>query len=251
MGNNKYYPVYLSIGNIHNNVRHAHRDGIAIVAFLTLPKSEFLWDILVFNICLTRLYSYETTLEESSFPKFPKTALPYVIVTHLTVVETRNDNTWCRSLLWWTLQASCIWYRPEYCRLPRASASLSHRAGLVPQVCFRFSLFPSCLCLTRCTAKHDDLDAFSVHTLLCNCEHTESLVETLELGDLWEDYGLVGDIVVHFFPYIFLSRILVPLDYTISLFRLGWYEYRVWLWIIQTLSVSLNADPWTSAITLR
>jgi len=41
MGNNKYYPVYLSIGNIHNNVQHAHRDGVAIIAFLAIPKSEF------------------------------------------------------------------------------------------------------------------------------------------------------------------------------------------------------------------
>ncbi len=42
MGNNKYYLVYLSIGNIHNNVQHAHCDGITIIAFLVLSKSEFL-----------------------------------------------------------------------------------------------------------------------------------------------------------------------------------------------------------------
>lgn len=27
-------------------------------------------------------------------------------------------------------------------------------------------------------------------------EHTEVLVEALELGVLWDDYGLVGDLVV-------------------------------------------------------
>jgi hypothetical protein len=27
-------------------------------------------------------------------------------------------------------------------------------------------------------------------------EHTEALVEELELGILWDEYGLVGDIVV-------------------------------------------------------
>ena len=41
-GNNEYYPVYLSIGNIRNNVRRAHRNAVAIIAFLAIPKSEYL-----------------------------------------------------------------------------------------------------------------------------------------------------------------------------------------------------------------
>lgn len=38
-GNNEYYPLYASIGNVHNNVRHAHRDALVIIGFLTIPKS--------------------------------------------------------------------------------------------------------------------------------------------------------------------------------------------------------------------
>jgi hypothetical protein len=38
-GNNEYYPLYLSIGNICNNVRRAHRNGVALVGFLSVPKS--------------------------------------------------------------------------------------------------------------------------------------------------------------------------------------------------------------------
>jgi hypothetical protein len=38
-GNNEYYPLYLSIGNIHNNVRRAHRNGVVLLAFLAIPKS--------------------------------------------------------------------------------------------------------------------------------------------------------------------------------------------------------------------
>ena len=41
-GNNEYYPLYLSIGNIHNNVRRAHRNGVVVVALLAIPKSEYL-----------------------------------------------------------------------------------------------------------------------------------------------------------------------------------------------------------------
>ncbi|KAI0245555.1 hypothetical protein BJV78DRAFT_1137762, partial [Lactifluus subvellereus] len=39
-GNNEYWPLYLSIGNIHNNVRRAHRDGLVLLGFLVIPKSK-------------------------------------------------------------------------------------------------------------------------------------------------------------------------------------------------------------------
>ena len=42
-GKNEYYSLYMSIGNVHNNVRHAHRDALTVVRFLTMPKSEHLW----------------------------------------------------------------------------------------------------------------------------------------------------------------------------------------------------------------
>ncbi|KLO09228.1 hypothetical protein SCHPADRAFT_834269 [Schizopora paradoxa] len=38
-GQNEFYPVYMSIGNVHNNVRRAHRNAIAVVAFLAIPKT--------------------------------------------------------------------------------------------------------------------------------------------------------------------------------------------------------------------
>jgi len=39
-GNNEYYPLYMSTGNIHNNTRHAHRNGVVLVRFLAIPKSK-------------------------------------------------------------------------------------------------------------------------------------------------------------------------------------------------------------------
>lgn len=40
-GANDYYPLYVSIGNVRNNVRRAHRDAVAIIGFLAMPKSKF------------------------------------------------------------------------------------------------------------------------------------------------------------------------------------------------------------------
>ena len=48
--------------------------------------------------------------------------------------------------------------------------------------------------LFRCTAPARDLDSGQyVHR---SQAHTELLVEEFELGMLWDEYGLVGDVVV-------------------------------------------------------
>jgi len=39
-GQNNYYPLYISNGLIHNNVRRAHRNGLSLVAFLAIPHSK-------------------------------------------------------------------------------------------------------------------------------------------------------------------------------------------------------------------
>jgi Plavaka transposase len=39
-GQNKFYPLYISNGNIHNNVWRAHCDGVSILGFLSIPKSQ-------------------------------------------------------------------------------------------------------------------------------------------------------------------------------------------------------------------
>ena len=40
--NNKYHPLYLSVGNVQNNVRHAHQDALVLIGFLAIPKSKFI-----------------------------------------------------------------------------------------------------------------------------------------------------------------------------------------------------------------
>ena len=39
-GQNDYYPLYMSNGLIHNNVRRAHGNGLALISFLAIPKSK-------------------------------------------------------------------------------------------------------------------------------------------------------------------------------------------------------------------
>ena len=37
-GQNDYYPLYMSIGNISNRARRAHEDGVIVIGFLAIPK---------------------------------------------------------------------------------------------------------------------------------------------------------------------------------------------------------------------
>ncbi|KAG6809036.1 hypothetical protein H0H92_001858, partial [Tricholoma furcatifolium] len=39
-GHVEYHPLYLSIGNVHNTVRRAHRNAVIPIAFLAIPKND-------------------------------------------------------------------------------------------------------------------------------------------------------------------------------------------------------------------
>jgi hypothetical protein len=40
-GLNEFHPLYISLGNVKNSVRRAHRDALVPIAFLAIPKSMF------------------------------------------------------------------------------------------------------------------------------------------------------------------------------------------------------------------
>ncbi|KAF9007427.1 hypothetical protein BDQ17DRAFT_1388955 [Cyathus striatus] len=39
-GQNEYYLLYASLGNVQNHVRRAHRDAVAVIGFLSIPKTH-------------------------------------------------------------------------------------------------------------------------------------------------------------------------------------------------------------------
>ncbi|KAF6752471.1 hypothetical protein DFP72DRAFT_991074 [Ephemerocybe angulata] len=39
-GDTEYHPLYLTIGNVHNNVRRGHRSAVVPIAFLAIPKGD-------------------------------------------------------------------------------------------------------------------------------------------------------------------------------------------------------------------
>lgn len=74
-GQHDYYPLYLSIGNLHNTARRAHKNGVKLIAFLAMPKSKSLGC----NVSLSSdaIYtSYEGTCSNTSVSQVSASIIP-------------------------------------------------------------------------------------------------------------------------------------------------------------------------------
>jgi hypothetical protein len=71
-GQNEYYPLYRSIGNVHNTVRHAHRGALGLVGFLSIPKSKCAF--LPFQLLGLMNYVKKRTENLKMIPNFANSA---------------------------------------------------------------------------------------------------------------------------------------------------------------------------------
>lgn len=49
-GDNNFYPLYMSVGNVHNTLRRAHRNALVLIAFLVIPKGESLANLFLSHL---------------------------------------------------------------------------------------------------------------------------------------------------------------------------------------------------------
>ncbi|KAI6017315.1 hypothetical protein BKA83DRAFT_4465202 [Pisolithus microcarpus] len=175
MGNHEYYPMYMSIGNVRNSVHRAHGDALVLIAFLATPK---------------------TTKEHASDPTFQKfrcqlfhTSIS-TIFTSLKLAMTKPEVV-------------CFgdgFYRRTIYSLGPYIADYEEQALLTCIV--------RCWC-PRCLAHQSNLDADA----LCRCkEFTEALFEERTLAEIWDEYGIVGDIVpfTNDFPRADIHKLISP-----------------------------------------
>lgn len=72
-GHNQYWPVYMSIGNIHNNVRRAHRNGVVLLGFLAIPAGKYnIPTSISWLLWLIGLGSFVANKEDTNDVKFRK-----------------------------------------------------------------------------------------------------------------------------------------------------------------------------------
>ena len=78
-GQNEYYPLYCSIGNVHNTVRKGHRNAVAVLAFLAIPKSKLSNCRATIATGLTfSSNSYEAIHERRIVSEIPSSSIPLV-----------------------------------------------------------------------------------------------------------------------------------------------------------------------------
>ncbi|KAI0245225.1 hypothetical protein BJV78DRAFT_1277481 [Lactifluus subvellereus] len=167
-GHNEYYPLYASIGNVHNNIRRAHLGALVLVGFLAIPKTDNA------HASSAKFRKFRRQLFHSSLSKILESLRP-----GMTTPEVTN-----------------LRLGPYIADYPE-------------QVLLTCIVQGWCPVAARCTAKQTDLDGGGGRR---SREHTELLVSGFELGTLWVEYGLVGDVIpfTNDFPRADIHELITP-----------------------------------------
>ncbi|KAF7967364.1 hypothetical protein HWV62_34649 [Athelia sp. TMB] len=209
-GQNDYYPLYMSIGNIHNNVRRAHRDGVVLVGFLAIPKTEKKHN----ND--TKYRKFRRQLFHSSLTKIMESLKQGMTTPEVLLCPDGH-------------------YRRVIYGLGPYIADYPEQALLA---CIVQGWCPKCTVPLR---RPETLGGRRTRA------HTELLVTELELGELWEDYGLVGDVIpfTNAFPRADIHEILSP-DLLHQIIK-GTFKDHLVTWVIQYL-VMMHGEARAAAI---
>ncbi|KAG1839875.1 hypothetical protein F4604DRAFT_1885178 [Suillus subluteus] len=202
-GNNEYYPLYLSIGNVHNNVRRAHRDAVAIIGFLAMPK---------------------TTKEYAQDPRFRAFRRQ---LFHCSLSRILN-----------TLKSGMT--KPKVAKFGDGHFRRVIY-GLGPYIAdYEEQVLLACIVrhwCTRCCTNRKDLDADLDALLRCR-DHTEALVDAGTYAQLWLEFGIISDLVpfTNDFPRADIYR-LIALDLLHQIIKGAFKDHLVsWveIYIMQT-----------------
>ncbi|KAF8800429.1 hypothetical protein BYT27DRAFT_7262837 [Phlegmacium glaucopus] len=207
-GQNEYYPLYALLGNVQNHVRRAHRDAVAVISFLAIPKTGR------DHQDSAALQKFRHQLFHSSLTRILMPLRPWMETPRIT----RCGNGHYRRVIYGL--GPYIADYPEQCLL----------ACVVSGWC------------PRCTARSDNLDGEPEDAIQRSHEHTTALHEAFDgdLKELWEGYGIIGDIVpftVHF-PHANIHELLSP-DLLHQIIK-GTFKDHIVTWVVQYLESQPN-----------
>jgi len=100
-GQTDYYPLYLSIGNLHNNICQSHCSGVALIAFLTIAKSEcFLLCFYMYSLtCLSSNNASESPRRSTAIvPTIANFATSYFTSHSCISSLAYNHGCWSQKL---------------------------------------------------------------------------------------------------------------------------------------------------------
>ena len=175
MGQTDYYPLYLSVRNVRNTVRRAHRNAVALIGFLAMLKSElYFFDFmqLLIHFLATREHAHTP-----AFRKFKKQLFHSSLSQILDSLRPAMKNPE-------TVLCGDDYYRRVIYALAAYIADYEEQVLLS---CIVRGWCPKCL------AFHENLNE---DALRCCREHSDMIVDEFELRNIHENYGLDGDTVV-------------------------------------------------------
>ncbi|KAI6095236.1 hypothetical protein EDD16DRAFT_1781251 [Pisolithus croceorrhizus] len=157
-GQNDYYPLYLSIGNIRNKVRRAHRNGVILIAFLAIPHMD------KEHASTDAFRRFRRQLFHSSLAYILHDLMPGMTEP---IVMRFGDGHYRRVIF-----------------------------GLGPYIAdYEEQVLLACIVrgwCVKCLAMRQALDTDALYR---SREHAEALIEEFDLKNLRDEYGIIGDII--------------------------------------------------------
>ncbi|KAI9436964.1 hypothetical protein H4582DRAFT_2111974 [Lactarius indigo] len=170
-GHVQYHPVYMSIGNVHNTVRQAHRNAVIPITFLAIPRCDRRYnESLKFRTFKGQLYHSSISAVLSSLRSGMTTP----------VIRRCPDGHFRRVIY------DLIAFIADYPEQAVLTVPCTHRVNVTITHAF------------RCTALPKNLDA---HALRRTPRHTEVIRGVLDSQTLWAAYGMHSDIVPFTFGF--------------------------------------------------
>ncbi|KAI5982457.1 hypothetical protein EDD15DRAFT_2391272 [Pisolithus albus] len=201
-GQNDYYPLYISIGNIHNKIRRAHRNALVLLAFLAIPKTD------------------RESEDSAEFRKFRRQLF------HTTLSHILSS-------------LKCGMSEPEVRQCPDghfrrvAYALAAYIADYLEQVllsCLVQGWCPLCMNMSN----HLD----GGNGVPRSREHAEYCIHAFAFSELWDQYGIVGDLTpfTNDFPHADIYKLLTP-DLLHQIIK-GVFKDHLVTWISEYLKIS-------------
>ncbi|KAI0081502.1 hypothetical protein K474DRAFT_1682054 [Panus rudis PR-1116 ss-1] len=199
-GQNEYYPLYMSLGNLSNSTRRAHCESVIPIGFLAIPKGERKHDDS------KDFRTFRRQLFHSSISAIFQQMKPYF--SKPDVVVCPNGQ----------YRRAIYGFGPYIADYPEQVLL----AGVVQGWC------------PRCTAHRSNLDHDERATR--RTQKHRILVQRFNPGVVWDEYGYVGNITpfTDDFPRADIHELLSP-DLLHQLIK-GTFKDHVVTWVLQYLT---------------
>ncbi|TFK58421.1 hypothetical protein BDN72DRAFT_782112, partial [Pluteus cervinus] len=217
-GQNEYYPLYASLGNLQNHARRAHRNGVSVIGFLAIPKTD---------------HEGQNTAE---FRRFRRQLMHTTLVRILDSLKP-----------WMTTPRVTLCGDGHY---RRVIYGIGPYIADYPEHCLMSGIVYGCC--PRCTASRANLD-FDPGGIPRSSTHTRLMfvVERGSLSKMWDKHGIVADVQLFTmsFPRADIHDLLTP-DLLHQVIK-GVFKDHLVTWIVEWMENEPNGKELLSKFDRR